>query len=153
QRFLPRFPTFSMRHAAAHEFALVCLETHLPCRAPGSRRSFRRLLARITTGWLFPRPIWNLARATFLSWARSTGSNMSRHYVNSAWSDYYGFGGEVFFVDCGDVDDTFAIDARDVLSDPSIEDLEASGLSLWPRGAAWGSPDGEPPDSNSVIAG
>lgn len=78
---------------------------------------------------------------------------MSRHYVNSAWSDYYGFGGEVIFVDCSDVDGAFEIDARDVLSDPSVEDLEASGLSLWPRGAAWGSPDGEPPDSNSVIAG
>lgn len=78
---------------------------------------------------------------------------MSRHYVNSAWSDYYGFGGEVIFVDCSDVDGAFEIDARDVLSDPSVEDLEASALSLWPRGAAWGSPDGEPPDSASVIAG
>jgi uncharacterized protein YmfQ (DUF2313 family) len=79
---------------------------------------------------------------------------VSRHYVNSAWQDYYaGRGGEVFPVDCGAVDDTFVIDTRDALSDPSVDALEPAGRALWPRGAAWGSPDGEAPEGGSVLAG
>src|SRR5438552_2151375 len=33
--------------------------------------------------------------------------------------------------------------AGDALSQPSNDDLVSAGLSFWPVGAAWGSPDGE----------
>jgi uncharacterized protein YmfQ (DUF2313 family) len=79
---------------------------------------------------------------------------MSRHYVNSAWTDYYATdGGPVTLVDCSEVDDSISVDTRDVLSDPDVETLLPSGLALWPRGAAWGTPDGEAPSTSTVIAG
>ncbi len=40
----------------------------------------------------------------------------------------------------------------DALSQPSVDDLLPSGLSLWPRGAAWGTPDGMAADQGSVLA-
>jgi uncharacterized protein YmfQ (DUF2313 family) len=79
---------------------------------------------------------------------------MSRHFVNAAWPDYYAAdGGPVVFVDCTDTDDAAAIDTRDALSEPDVETLLPSGLALWPRGAAWGTPDGEAPSMASTIAG
>ncbi len=79
---------------------------------------------------------------------------MGRHFVNADWIDYYAAdGGDVTFVDCSTVEDGFDLDSRDVLSAPSVEDLLPAGLALWPRGAAWGSPDGEAPPATSVIAG
>jgi uncharacterized protein YmfQ (DUF2313 family) len=79
---------------------------------------------------------------------------MSRHYVNSAWVDYYATdGGPVTLVDCSEADDGIVIDARDVLSEPEVETLLPSGLALWPRGAAWGTPDGEAPSITTTLAG
>ncbi|ORE91010.1 putative phage tail protein [Aurantimonas sp. 22II-16-19i] len=41
------------------------------------------------------------------------------------------------------------VDRADALSDPDVEDLLPSALSLWPKGAAWGSPDGQAIDEGS----
>lgn len=41
----------------------------------------------------------------------------------------------------------------DALSDPSVEDLLPAGLALWPRGAAWGTPDGQAAATDTVLAG
>jgi len=79
---------------------------------------------------------------------------MSRHFVNAAWSDYYGGRGAIVtFVDCSAVDEAFAIETGDALSDPTVSDLEAAAIALWPRGPAWGSPDGEAVDAGSVLSG
>lgn len=40
----------------------------------------------------------------------------------------------------------------DALSDPAVEDLAPAGRALWPRGAAWGTPDGVEADPDSVLA-
>ncbi|WP_299864370.1 putative phage tail protein [uncultured Hoeflea sp.] len=40
----------------------------------------------------------------------------------------------------------------DALSNPQVEDLLSPGLALWPRGAIWGTPDGEAPRRDTVIA-
>lgn len=47
---------------------------------------------------------------------------------------------------------TLVAEPRDALSDPSVEDLLTPGLALWPRGAIWGTPDGEAPRRDTVIA-
>lgn len=79
---------------------------------------------------------------------------MSRHYVNSVWTDYYGTdGGPKEFVDCSEAEISFSIDTADVLSAPQVEALLPSGLALWPRGSAFGSADGEAPSHDTVIAG
>ncbi|WP_052161061.1 putative phage tail protein [Hoeflea sp. BAL378] len=79
---------------------------------------------------------------------------MSTWHVNRDWPDFYAADrGPVFWVD---PDDSFVdpvIDPRDVLSAPLVESLLFSGLSLWPRGSAWGTPDGEAPSTVSRIAG
>ena len=41
----------------------------------------------------------------------------------------------------------------DALADPSMEDLLPAGLSLWPRGAAWGTPDGQAASIDMDLAG
>lgn len=41
----------------------------------------------------------------------------------------------------------------DALSAPSVADLLPSGLALWPRGAAWGTPDGMAAGTETVLAG
>ncbi len=41
----------------------------------------------------------------------------------------------------------------DALSDPSVDDLLPAGLALWPRGAAWGTPDGQAAATDTVLAG
>lgn len=41
----------------------------------------------------------------------------------------------------------------DDLADPTVETLFPSGITLWPRGAAWGTPDGTQPDANSNLSG
>lgn len=41
----------------------------------------------------------------------------------------------------------------DALTDPGVEDLLPAGLSLWPRGAAWGTPDGQAAGTDTVLAG
>lgn len=41
----------------------------------------------------------------------------------------------------------------DALTDPSVEDLLPAGLSFWPRGAAWGTPDGQAAGTDTVLAG
>ncbi len=40
----------------------------------------------------------------------------------------------------------------DALARPTIDDLLPGGLALWPRGAAWGSPDGMAAPTDSVLA-
>ena len=40
----------------------------------------------------------------------------------------------------------------DALSQPSVDDLISGGLSFWPAGAAWGSPDGEAVSLDGAIA-
>lgn len=44
------------------------------------------------------------------------------------------------------------VDRSDALSDPSVEDILPAGLSLWPKGPAWGSPDGQAIDEGSTFA-
>ena len=41
----------------------------------------------------------------------------------------------------------------DALADPSVDDLLPAGLSLWPRGAAWGTPDGRAASIDTDLAG
>lgn len=78
---------------------------------------------------------------------------MSRWFVNDAWPDFYPPDtGPITFVDCADVAGDLVIDASDALADPEVETLLDAGLALWPRGAAWGSPDGEAVAGDSVIA-
>jgi uncharacterized protein YmfQ (DUF2313 family) len=78
---------------------------------------------------------------------------MSTWHVNSDWAEFFAVdGGPVFWVDPDDGFTDPDIDPRDVLSAPDVEALLYSGLSLWPRGAAWGTPDGEAPSTASVIA-
>jgi len=78
---------------------------------------------------------------------------MSTWFVNSEWAGFYPEdGGPVVAVDCSDVSTAFLIDTADALSAPEVETLLPVGLALWPRGAAWGSPDGEAPSTVSVIA-
>jgi len=79
---------------------------------------------------------------------------MSTWHVNDEWTDFFApDGGRVLLVD---PDDGFLapdIDPRDALSAPTVEGLLFSGLALWPRGSAWGTPDGEAPSTASRIAG
>lgn len=78
---------------------------------------------------------------------------MSTWYVNTEWPEFWAVdGGPVTLVDCSEVSASLTIDARDVLSGPDVETLLPGGLALWPRGAAWGTPDGEAPSTQSVIA-
>ncbi|MCQ0986391.1 putative phage tail protein [Jiella marina] len=44
------------------------------------------------------------------------------------------------------------VDRTDPLSDPDIEAVLPAALSIWPKGAAWGSPDGQAIDGDSVYA-
>ncbi len=78
---------------------------------------------------------------------------MSTWYASTDWPEFFAAdGGLVVWVD---PDDGFAdplIDPRDALSSPTVEGLLFSGLSLWPRGAAWGTPDGAAPGTSTVIA-
>jgi len=79
---------------------------------------------------------------------------MSIWYVSTAWSDFFASdGGPVVWVDPDDGFSDPEIDPRDALSSPDVDTLLYSGLSLWPRGAAWGTPDGEAPATTTVIAG
>lgn len=41
----------------------------------------------------------------------------------------------------------------DALSNPSVEDLLPAGLACWPRGPAWGTPDGVAASHDSTLAG
>jgi len=78
---------------------------------------------------------------------------MSTWHVNEEWVEFFApDDGPVFWVDPGDGFADPDIDPRDALSAPDVEALLYSGLSLWPRGAAWGAPDGEAPSTTSVIA-
>lgn len=78
---------------------------------------------------------------------------MSTWYVNAEWLDFWAVdGGPMVLVDCSEIANSVAIDARDLLSAPQVETLLPGGLALWPRGAAWGTPDGEAPSTISVIA-
>lgn len=78
---------------------------------------------------------------------------MSVWYVNDAWDDFFAAdGGPVTRVDCSEGLPALDIDARDILSEPDVETLLPGGLALWPRGAAWGTPDGEAPSLGSTIA-
>lgn len=79
---------------------------------------------------------------------------MSTWHVNASWTDFFALdGGPLHWVDVGDGYKQPAIDDRDILSAPGVETLLPSGLALWPRGAAWGSPDGEAPRTDTVFAG
>lgn len=77
----------------------------------------------------------------------------SRWYVNDAWPSFFPFDdGPVTYVDTTDTTVTLAIDTRDVLSEPTVDDLLPAGLALWPRGPAFGSPDGEAIADGSIWA-
>lgn len=58
-----------------------------------------------------------------------------------------------FYEPSTDPGETMPPSPGDALSDPSVEDLLPGGLALWPRGAAWGSPDGMAPPTISNLAG
>lgn len=79
---------------------------------------------------------------------------MSTWYVNDEWSGFHtGDDGRLTWIDCRDTSVPFVVSTEDALSAPSVGDLLYAGLSLWPRGAAWGTPDNEAPRSDSIIAG
>lgn len=51
-------------------------------------------------------------------------------------------------------DDVIAVTAPyDALANPSNHDLIGAGVSMWPQGAAWGSPDGQAMSLASTLAG
>ncbi|NTI92291.1 DUF2313 domain-containing protein [Agrobacterium rhizogenes] len=52
--------------------------------------------------------------------------------------------------DAGDV--TAVAAPYDALANPSNDDLISAGLSMWPQGPAWGSPDGQAVSLDSVLA-
>ena len=79
---------------------------------------------------------------------------MSTWHVNEDWTDFHAADlGPVFLIDPDDGFQAPDIDPRDALSAPTVEGLLFSGLSLWPRGSDWGTPDGEAPSTGSRIAG
>lgn len=79
---------------------------------------------------------------------------MSKWHVNDEWTDFHAPDlGPVFLIDPDDGYRPPDVDPRDALSAPTVEGLLFSGLSLWPRGSAWGTPDGEAPSTVSKIAG
>ena len=41
----------------------------------------------------------------------------------------------------------------DALTDPAVEDLLPGAMALYPRGPAWGTPDGQAPSLDTVLAG
>lgn len=57
------------------------------------------------------------------------------------------------YVPAADAADALPPRPWDALSRPTVEDLLPGGLALWPRGAAWGTPDGVALDDKSVLAG
>lgn len=78
---------------------------------------------------------------------------MSTWFVNSEWAGFIAFPGDIVVkVDVSDIPSGFSIETADALSAPTVEQLLPAGLALWPRGAAWGTPDGEAPSTASVIA-
>lgn len=58
-----------------------------------------------------------------------------------------------YYLPPDDPADVAPAEPADALTAPDIEDLLPAGLALWPRGAAWGSPDGLAPPTTSVLAG
>ncbi|OAB57605.1 hypothetical protein AY599_18275 [Leptolyngbya valderiana BDU 20041] len=79
---------------------------------------------------------------------------MSVWHVNADWADFAApLGHTVRWVTVPADDDAAPAVPGDVLSAPDVEDLLPAGLALWPRGAAWGAPDGEAVSRNSVLAG
>ncbi|MBS9720166.1 DUF2313 domain-containing protein [Tianweitania sp. BSSL-BM11] len=79
---------------------------------------------------------------------------MSAYCVNSEYPLFLSYDGSpVVYVDCREPENRFEIDTTDALSKPAVDDLLPAGLSLWPRGAAWGTPDGVAPSTDSVLAG
>ncbi|MEO3997173.1 putative phage tail protein [Mesorhizobium sp. CAU 1732] len=79
---------------------------------------------------------------------------MSVWYVNADWPAFLAPDlGEVFFVSPDARAAPGLIETRDILSEPDVEMLLQGGLALWPRGSAWGTPDGEAPSVTSKIAG
>lgn len=78
---------------------------------------------------------------------------MSLWHVNADWPEFAApLGHEVRWVAVPDDDDPGDAASGDELSAPTAEDLLPAGLALWPRGAAWGSPDGEAVNRSSVLA-
>lgn len=78
---------------------------------------------------------------------------MGKYFVSSEWPGFFAPSTDTIKV--VDVDEVLSLElpnGEDALSNPSPESLQDSGLSLWPRGAAWGSPDGEAVSRDSVIA-
>ncbi|WP_052194635.1 putative phage tail protein [Aureimonas altamirensis] len=79
---------------------------------------------------------------------------MSTFYVIDGHGEYYVLDGSpVIYVPAGDVIRELDLDTGDALSSPTVEDLLPSGAALWPRGAAWGSPDGMAMSASSVLSG
>lgn len=79
---------------------------------------------------------------------------MSEWTVNADWSDFLPPDlGPVTRVTVEDELVDLAIDPRDALAAPDVEDLLGAGLALLPQGAAWGTPDGEAASTTSVFAG
>lgn len=79
---------------------------------------------------------------------------MSTYWVNSAYTSFGTLDESPYYlIDVRQNEETFFIDTRDILSDPSVETMFPSGAALWPRGAAWGSPDGFALSATSVLAG
>lgn len=79
---------------------------------------------------------------------------MSLWHVNAAWPEFAApLGHEVRWVTAPDDGDPGDAAPGDELSAPTVEDMLPAGLAVWPRGAAWGSPDGEAVNRSSVLAG
>lgn len=78
---------------------------------------------------------------------------MSTYYVIEGKGDYFvQDGSPVHYVSRASGIQELGLDTRDALSAPDVESILPSGLALWPRGAAWGSPDGMAISSDSTLA-
>jgi len=78
----------------------------------------------------------------------------SVYHVSSAWPDFYPDApGEIRIVDVSVSAFAEPELAGDALAAPTVETLLPASLTLWPRGAAWGTPDGQAASRSSVLAG
>ncbi len=78
---------------------------------------------------------------------------MAAWWYNSDWIAFTPVDlGEATAVDCAEASAAI-FDTSDALSAPAVEGILPAGLALLPRGAAWGSPDGEAVSSASNWAG
>ncbi|MBZ8133216.1 putative phage tail protein [Afifella sp. IM 167] len=79
---------------------------------------------------------------------------MSIWYVNDKVAQPFAlpWGDRVVMVTCDGGPPDLDLDPADALSDPEVEALLPAGRALWPRGGAWGTPDGAAPPLDDVYS-